>query len=105
VLNSLIRGGLTDTHDARPIGALDDDGPARMGDGAITQENAHAMESLSPITVSSSPVVPDFTAVVKLSGNEIARQRVQPAELRPSVSKHLAMPQVLSRGAAGTSSR
>ena len=101
VLNSLIRGGLTDTQ-ARPIVrwmmTVRKDG--RWGN---TQENAHAMESLVAYYRKFESVVPDFTAVVKLSGNEIARQRFA-GRTTTSVSKDLAMPQVLAGGAAGTSS-
>ena len=102
VLNSLIRGGsLTDVQ-ARPIVRwmmqVRKDG--RWGN---TQENAHAMESLVAYYRKFESVVPDFTAVVKLSGAEIARQTFA-GRTTTSVSKDIAMPQVLAGGAAGSAS-
>jgi uncharacterized protein YfaS (alpha-2-macroglobulin family) len=101
VLNSLVRGGITDVQ-ARPIVRwmmqVRKDG--RWGN---TQENAHAMESLVAYYRKFESVVPDFTAVVTLSGTEIARQKFA-GRTTTSISKDIAMPQVLAGGTAGSSS-
>ncbi len=101
VLNSLVRGGITDVQ-ARPIVRwmmqVRKDG--RWGN---TQENAHAMESLVAYYRKFESVVPDFTAIVTLSGTEIARQKFA-GRTTASVSKDIAMPQVLAGGMAGSSS-
>ena len=101
VLNSLIRGGMTDTQ-ARPVVRwmmqVRKDG--RWGN---TQENAHAMEALVAYYRKFESVVPDFTAVVTLSDKEIARQKFA-GRSTTSVSKEIAMPQVLAGGSPGSSS-
>jgi uncharacterized protein YfaS (alpha-2-macroglobulin family) len=102
VLNSLVRAGALTDVQARPIVRwmmqVRKDG--RWGN---TQENAHAMESLVAYYRRFETVVPDFTAVAKLSGAEIARQKFA-GRTTTSVSKDIAMPEVLAAGAAGTSS-
>ena len=101
VLNSLIRGGMTDVQ-ARPVVRwmmqIRKDG--RWGN---TQENAHAMEALVAYYRKFESVVPDFTGVVKLSDKEIARHQFA-GRTTTSVSRDMAMPQVLAGGAPGTSS-
>jgi uncharacterized protein YfaS (alpha-2-macroglobulin family) len=101
VLNSLVRAGIADTQ-ARPLVrwmmSVRKDG--RWGN---TQENAHAMESLVAYYRKYESVTPDFAAVVKLSGAEIARQQFT-GRATGSIAKEIAMPQVLAAGAAGTSS-
>jgi alpha-2-macroglobulin len=101
VLNSLIRGGMTDS-DARPVVRwmmqVRKDG--RWGN---TQENAYAMESLVAYYRKFESVVPDFTAVVQLADKEIVSQKFE-GRTTTSISKDIAMPQILGSGAAGTTS-
>jgi uncharacterized protein YfaS (alpha-2-macroglobulin family) len=61
------------------------------------------MESLVAYYRKFESVVPDFTAVVKLSDREIARQAFA-GRTTTSISKDIAMSQVLAAGPAGSSS-
>jgi uncharacterized protein YfaS (alpha-2-macroglobulin family) len=101
VLNSLIRGGITDAQ-ATPIvrWMMQARKDGRWGN---TQENAHAMESLVAYYRKFESVVPDFTSVVKLSDKEIARERFA-GRTTTSVSTEIAMPQVLAGSTPGSSS-
>jgi uncharacterized protein YfaS (alpha-2-macroglobulin family) len=99
-LNTLVRAGAADT-EIRPMVrwmmAVRKDG--RWGN---TQENAHAMESLVAYYRKYETVVPDFSAVVKLGDTEIARERFR-GRSTESVTKEMAMAQVLGAGPAGAS--
>ena len=67
-----------------------------------TQENAHAMESLVNYYRKYETTIPDFTAVVKLGSDDLARQ---PFKSRSTESKSIdvPMPQVLAKGPASSS--
>lgn len=100
VLNSLVTAGSADAG-FRPMVrwmmAARKDG--RWGN---TQENAYAMESLVNYYRKYEATVPDFKAVVKLGADEIARSEFK-GRSTESTSKDLAMPQVLAKGAPGSS--
>jgi uncharacterized protein YfaS (alpha-2-macroglobulin family) len=67
-----------------------------------TQENAYAMESLVNYYRKYETVVPDFSAVVKLGAGEVAREQFK-GRSPDSKSMDLSMPQILAKGAPGTS--
>jgi hypothetical protein len=67
-----------------------------------TQENAYAMEALVNYYRKHEAVVPSFSAVVRLGLDEIAREQFK-GRSADSKSMDLSMPQVLAKGAPGTS--
>jgi len=67
-----------------------------------TQENAYAMESLVNYYRKYETVVPNFSAVVKLGLDEVAREQFA-GRSADSKSTDLSMPEILSRGAPGSS--
>jgi uncharacterized protein YfaS (alpha-2-macroglobulin family) len=67
-----------------------------------TQENAYAMESLVNYYRKYETTVPDFAAVVMLGSDEIAHEQFRSRSVE-SKSIDLTMPQVLARGATGSS--
>ena len=67
-----------------------------------TQENAYAMESLVNYYRKYETVVPNFSAVVKLGLDEVAREQFT-GRSADSKSTDLSMPQILAKGAPGTS--
>ncbi len=99
VLNALVTAGAAD-EDFRPIVrwmmAARKDG--RWGN---TQENALAMESLVRYYRKYEATVPDFTGVVTLGSEELARQTFR-GRSTESISKDLPMPQVLAKAPAGS---
>jgi alpha-2-macroglobulin len=100
VLNTLVRAGATDApirQLVRWMMTVRKDG--RWGN---TQENAYAMESLVAYYRKYESVVPDFRAVVRLGADEIARDEFR-GRSTGSKSRNLSMPQVLTKGAPGTS--
>ena len=62
-----------------------------------TQENAHAMESLVNYYRKYEATVPNFTAVVKLGADDLAREQFQ-SRTTQSKSLDVSMPQVLAKG-------
>ena len=99
VLSSLVRAG-AGLEQVRPIVrwmmAARKDG--RWGN---TQENAYAMESLVAYYRQYESTVPDFTGVVLLGPQEIAREQFKGRSTESS-SRQLAMSQVLASAPAGT---
>ena len=67
-----------------------------------TQENAYAMESLVNYYRKYETVVPNFSAVVKLGLDEVAREQFT-GRSADSKSADLSMAQILAKGAPGTS--
>jgi len=67
-----------------------------------TQENAYAMESLVNYYRKYETTVPNFSAVVTLGGDEIAREQFH-SRSTDSQSVDLPMPQVLAQRAPGSS--
>ena len=67
-----------------------------------TQENAYAMESLVNYYRKYETTVPNFSAVVTLGPDEIAREQFQ-SRSTESQSVELSMPQVLAKRGAGAS--
>jgi alpha-2-macroglobulin len=67
-----------------------------------TQENAYAMESLVNYYRKYETVVPNFSAVVTLGADEVAREQFT-GRSADSKSRDLSMPQVLAKGAPGSS--
>jgi uncharacterized protein YfaS (alpha-2-macroglobulin family) len=99
VLNTLVKGGVGDApirQLVRWMMTVRKDG--RWGN---TQENAYAMESLVSYYRKYETTVPDFRAVVTLGGDEIARDEFK-GRSTESAAKDLPMPQVLARGAPGS---
>jgi alpha-2-macroglobulin len=98
VLNTFVGAGITDAP-MRPLVrwmmAARKDG--RWGN---TQENAHAMEALVAYYRRYESTTPDFSAIVRLGQEELARERFagRSAESR---SKDVPLATVLSSGAAG----
>jgi hypothetical protein len=74
----------------------------RGGRWGNTQENAYAMESLVNYYRKYETTVPNFSAVVKLGSDELAHEQFR-SRSAESKSIDLTMPQVLTRGAAGSS--
>jgi uncharacterized protein YfaS (alpha-2-macroglobulin family) len=100
VLNTLVKADTLDpvvTSMVRWMMAVRKGG--RWGD---TQENAHAMESLVSYYRKYESVVPNFSAVVTLGLDEVAREQFT-GRSADSKSTELSMPQVLAKGAPGTS--
>ena len=100
VLNSLVAAGADDAQ-FRPMVrwmmAARKDG--RWGN---TQENAYAMESLVGYYRRYESTVPDFTAVVRLGANELARETFKGRSTQ-STSKDVPMLDVLAKAPAGSS--
>ena len=67
-----------------------------------TQENAHAMESLVNYYRKYESTIPDFTAVVKLGSEDLAREQFK-SRSTESKSLDVPMPQVLAKGPASSS--
>lgn len=67
-----------------------------------TQENAYAMESLVNYYRKYESTVPNFSAVVKVGSDEIAHEQFR-SRSAESKSVDLPMPQVLAKGAGGSS--
>jgi hypothetical protein len=67
-----------------------------------TQENAHAMESLVNYYRKYEGTVPNFTAVVKLGSDDLAREQFQ-SRTTESKSLDVSMPQVLAKGPSSSS--
>ncbi len=100
VLNTLVKANAPDasiTPIVRWMMAARKDG--RWGN---TQENAYAMESLVNYYRKYETTVPNFSAVVKLGADEIAREEFK-ARSTESKSIELPMAQVLATGAPGAS--
>jgi uncharacterized protein YfaS (alpha-2-macroglobulin family) len=98
VLNSLVRANAGEpsiTPIVRWMMAARKDG--RWGN---TQENAHAMESLVNYYRKYETTIPDFSAVVKLGTEEVAREEFK-GRSTDSKAMDLSMPQMLSKGASG----
>ncbi len=72
----------------------------KSGRWGNTQENAYAMESLVNYYRKYETVVPDFSAVVTLGTDEVARQEFK-GRSADSKSADFSMPQVLSKGTPG----
>jgi hypothetical protein len=72
----------------------------KSGRWGNTQENAYAMESLVNYYRKYETVVPDFSAVVTLGTDEVARQEFK-GRSAGSKSADFSMPQVLSKGTPG----
>ena len=99
VLNTLVKGGVGDApirQLVRWMMTVRKDG--RWGN---TQENAYAMESLVSYYRKYETTVPDFRAVVKIGGDEIARDEFK-GRSTESTATDLPMPQVLAKGAPGS---
>jgi alpha-2-macroglobulin len=67
-----------------------------------TQDNAHAMESLVTYYRKYETTIPNFSAVVTLGADELARESFK-ARSTESKSLELPMTQLLSKGAVGSS--
>jgi len=67
-----------------------------------TQENAHAMEALVAYYRRYEPTAPDFTAVVALAGDELAREAFQ-GRSTTAAATDVAMSDLLARANPGTS--
>jgi hypothetical protein len=100
VLRSLVRSGVTDA----PIREMVRWMMAARKDGrwGNTQENAHAMDALVAYYRRFESVVPDFTAVVALGEQELAREDFK-GRSTESVSTSVPMADLLSRGRPGSS--
>jgi len=66
-----------------------------------TQENAYAMESLVNYYRKYETTIPDFSAVVSVGADEVARETFK-GRSTGSTSTNLSMPQLLSKGTPGT---
>jgi len=67
-----------------------------------TQENAHAMESLVNYYRKYEATVPNFTAVVKLGSDDLAREQFE-SRSTESRSLDVSMPEMLAKGPASSS--
>jgi uncharacterized protein YfaS (alpha-2-macroglobulin family) len=67
-----------------------------------TQENAHAMEALVAYYRRYEATVPDFSAVVRLGGEEIVREEFR-GRSAESIVTNVPMPRVLASGPPGSS--
>ncbi len=100
VLNTLVKAGTPEpsmTSIVRWMMAVRKGG--RWGN---TQENAYAMESLVNYYRKYETAVPNFSAVVKLGLEEVAHERFT-GRSADSKSTDLSMPQILAKGAPGSS--
>jgi hypothetical protein len=100
VLNALVRGDVPDApirQIVRWMMAVREDG--RWGN---TQENALAMEALVTYYRKHESVVPDFSAVVKLGTEDMAREQFKGRSTK-AIAKDLPMTKVLGLGATGSS--
>ncbi len=75
VLNSLVKGGVPDAP-FRPIVRWMM-AARKNGRWGNTQENAHAMEALIAYYRKYEPVAPNFSAIVRLGEEELARERFE----------------------------
>jgi uncharacterized protein YfaS (alpha-2-macroglobulin family) len=100
VLNSLVKAGAADASFRPMVRWMM--AVRKAGRWGNTQENAHAMESLVAYYRKYEAVVPDFRAVVRLGNEEIARDEFKGRSTESTV-KQMSMPDVLSKGAPGTS--
>jgi uncharacterized protein YfaS (alpha-2-macroglobulin family) len=99
VLNSLVKAGATDAPTRQLVRWMM--AARKGGRWGNTQENAYAMEALVAYYRKYETVVPDFRAVVRLGAEELARDDFK-GRSTESRSKDIAMPQVLAKGAPGT---
>jgi uncharacterized protein YfaS (alpha-2-macroglobulin family) len=99
VLNSLVKAGGTDAPYRQLVRWMM--AARKGGRWGNTQENAYAMEALVAYYRKYETVVPDFRAVVRLGAEELARDEFK-GRSTESRSKDIAMPQVLAKGAPGT---
>jgi uncharacterized protein YfaS (alpha-2-macroglobulin family) len=100
VLNSLVKANAPDTSITPIVRWMM--AARKGGRWGNTQENAHAMEALVNYYRKYETTVPNFSAIVKLGADEIAREEFK-ARSTESKSSELAMTQVLAKGAPGTS--
>jgi uncharacterized protein YfaS (alpha-2-macroglobulin family) len=99
VLNSLVRAGGDESlirSIVRWMLAVREDG--RWGN---TQENAMAMEALVAYYRKYESVVPDFRAVVRLGGDELAREEFKGRTTHSTV-KTVSMPEIAAKAQPGT---
>jgi hypothetical protein len=99
VMNTLVRA---DVNDAPIRGLVRWMMAARKnGRWGNTQENAHAMEALVAYYRAFEAVVPNFTAVVRAGGEELAREQFR-GRSAESKAADVSMARVLATGAPGT---